>query len=331
MTIYFGLERHSKSKFKDWSRWGPARLSDLLETLRTGEPRPDNMDVLDTRLVYKGFTCLEPSNGLHEMLIEVANAHGLTRAEFLFYLTVQHQDDPVYYPFTWLSRPDAQTLGWSWNDCLRWARFKLGRMATHCNSATEAAGIGNNEITPTQFLCWSAAHFSRQICTIKSRMPNASQEVILTQILDRWGLPMIPWTHHQFSASLCKLQDHGIAIKFGFTNGDRVFDHRTDIDLNQYTVTLDSWMTNVGMFNHAPKHWPKQREILRCVSLHHSWWRPHPSLGSRTWCRSADFDNQLQPCRPEPEFDVPLVPVEYCVRTDDDAMDIAYVCHLCET
>lgn len=102
---------------------------------------------------------------------------------------------------------------WTWSVLLWWAKLKLIRMRNDCNRHGEAAGHGDSDMDADKFIHWCAHHFSRLIKGLKeSGIPNYA---IPFHMLDRWGLPLVPWTYHPCVASLCRRDDHGIAMKFG--------------------------------------------------------------------------------------------------------------------
>ncbi|KAJ4253342.1 hypothetical protein NW762_010497 [Fusarium torreyae] len=118
-----------------------------------------------------------------------------------------------------------------------------------CNRPGEDAGHGEN-LEPLHLIYWMAERLCGQIAAIKSQLLNVSKEEVAFSILDRWGMPIVPWTKHTFKASLCHGPDHGIAMKLGVEAiAIKDFDPLIHINMARCTVDLDSITTNIGMWN----------------------------------------------------------------------------------
>ncbi len=248
-------------------------------------------------------------------LQRIAATYGLTTSEFEFYLTIpslKGDQDRVFCPYHILSRPQAEEFGWDWHILLSLANYMLRTMRARCNKHAEKAGYyGEPEMDANRLICWMAAYFSNKIRALKEERPDANRQEIASHILDRWGLPIVPWECHPFKASLCKGPDHlhnrschhrshrrhyrsrhifetisrgggGIAMKFGIVHAES-FDPIRHIDLARSTIAIDSVLTNVAMWNHSADSWDGIRSALCQVPLHHPFWRADSSLGNEIW------------------------------------------------
>ena len=88
------------------------------------------------------------------------------------------------------------------------------------NKHAEKAGYGELGMNPLKFIYWWERRLCRKIRYVKSQRPTATREEIAYHMLDRWGLLVLPWYPDIVRASLCKLQDHGIAIRVGAASTD---------------------------------------------------------------------------------------------------------------
>ncbi|KAI5458787.1 hypothetical protein BGZ63DRAFT_407169 [Mariannaea sp. PMI_226] len=314
------------TRFKNWAAWDEAKQRAMLEALRTVRKTPTVDEVLSTPdqlfrvdaapTQIRQSSLIDGENSRWErqypVLLRIAARYELNRNDFEFYLTIPLTglNKRVFYPFHVLSRPQAQTIGWNWYHLSRLAARMLNTMRKKCNKHAEAAGLGDKGMNEIRLVYWMVAHFSSQIQTIKKDMPTATREEIRFQILDRWGLPIVPWVQNVLCASLCKGPDHGIAMQFGITEpvGLESFDPVRHIDLSKCTITIDTIATNMGMWNHHRDSWPQIREILRAVPLRHPLWRIDDCAGNNIW--GAMADPTINPTVPVAEFDVPLVPID---------------------
>lgn len=236
ITRKYGLRRDFQAKLKEWSNWSPQKLKDMINVTRTGlcdssEISRQNLFIQGVHSQYQVPHGQKWSHRSHpEMetqwyttLVDVARLHGLTQDEFDYYMTIDHEDSGqvdsasrVYYSFSCFTISDAESIGWNWSLTIEWARAKIAVMASSCNSAAEKAGHGNPGLEPIAFLAWTVTLLCQKITGLE--LKTQAPEEIRALLLDRYGLPMAPWGCHTFGSSICKLQDHGIAMKLGFTN-----------------------------------------------------------------------------------------------------------------
>ena len=59
---------------------------------------------------------------------------------------------------------------------------------------------------------WMGRFVCQMIQQVKRERPDTTREEVALFILDRWGFPIVPWVGHAWRVSLCKKQDHGIAM-----------------------------------------------------------------------------------------------------------------------
>lgn len=151
---------------------------------------------------------------------------------------------------------------------------KLERMRKACNRHAEKAGLGQIELNAEVFLWWLTHHICCEIQVRKKlNIKVARVEDVVPAFADRWGLPLVPWEYHPFSMSICKL-DHGIPMRIGLKERDdgRPFDPVLDIDLETTTLTVDTWFTNVTMFNWDADLFNFIRELVCLVPDTHPYW-----------------------------------------------------------
>ncbi|KAL6837143.1 hypothetical protein V8C40DRAFT_260171 [Trichoderma camerunense] len=199
-----------------------------------------------------------------------------------------------------------------------------------CNKAAVKANVHEPALDLLILIYWMVYHFCRRIQQLKQDMPNASQDQILFKcMVDRWGFPIVPWVGHAFKASLCKLQDHGIAMKCGLLTADgEEFDPLTHIDLDKCTMTIDSWITNKAMTNYSTLDVSSVRRLMSNVPIWHSNWRVDLALGDAVWAGVSD--QTITPIPPSPAFNVPLVPIAPWVSGVDNNMAPLFKCGHCK-
>lgn len=327
-----GLPHIGALRMRMWARLDSALLMSTIETLRTGI-RTDQFETAcetmrNLRVPRPNFTSIgrrtntssladrsQKRKGrlLLQTIARIAlDRYGLAQQEFEALLTIPSPDASrrVFYPFHVLSRPQARAMKWDWHHVFSMCANMITTMVKNCNAPAEKAGLGETLLDCDTLLYWMATFFCDKIGTIKFGRPGISQEELLwTYNLDRWGLPMVPWISHSFKVSLCKGPDHGIAMKFGFHDVSAdAFDPVRHIDLEQSTVTLDSYLTNSGMYNFNAQDWDNARDVLRRVPLSNSFWNVDCSLGDDIW--DAPSDESVVPQSPVIDVIVPLVPVE---------------------
>lgn len=303
MSRLFRINNSHKYKMELWSSWDFSTQQDGLEVLRTGKRRP----VLDEKLA-SSTSLIEPCRdlirndgkfsplrsekrgewtSLYEILETIAALYGLSKSEFKYYSTIPSPGRPrypVFFPYHILARPQAIALGWDWNTWEVVAREMLATMRRSCNKHAEASGLGEPWITKKLLICWMAAVTCQRIKEVKEEQPGSTQYEIAFHLFDRWGLPMVPWMNHPFRISLCKKQDHGIAMLFGIDKVElETFDPRLHLDLSRSTITIDTWFTNRTMFHYEPGLWGDIRSVISQVPLNHPYWRVDASLGNDVW------------------------------------------------
>ncbi|KAJ4218101.1 hypothetical protein NW759_008696 [Fusarium solani] len=296
----FGLTFKHVDQSNMWSKWSPAKLRSILETLRTGTKTAEVTQALSryssdalftTRWRYlkqrlsrrQGY--IQQGQRMYPLMLQVAQKYDLTPAEFEYYLTIKAPNRPerVFYPYHILSRSQAEAYGWDWGTIIELCISMVNEMKRKCNHHAEDAGYGE-DINGNVCIFWMVNYFCGKVQVLKNQRPGASEEEIRFYILDRWNLPLVPWKRHAFKASLCKGPDHGIAMKLGRTTASgEAFDPINDIDLTQSTVELDTWFTNCGMHNYATTDWESIRKTLAAIPLHHSFWRVDLALGETVW------------------------------------------------
>jgi hypothetical protein len=86
----------------------------------------------------------------------------------------------------------------------------------------------------------------------------------------------VPWTGSILKASLCKFQDHGIAMRFGLclpNNGENdSFDPVEHWDFFTCTVTMDSVAVNMAMRDWPVTSWDIIRDTITRVPLSYLYW-----------------------------------------------------------
>ncbi|KAH8900908.1 hypothetical protein GQ53DRAFT_708827 [Thozetella sp. PMI_491] len=236
---------------------------------------------------------------MYEDIKRIAALYGLTAEELDYHCTVaspKRGEPPVFYPYHILSRPQAQQFGWDWPALVELAGFMLQTMRRECNKHAERAGLGENDMDARRVVYWMAHHFCKKIRSLKAEMGE--------------DLPLVPWRRSCFRASLCKNQDHGVALLFGLVCPEgEAFDPVYHFDLGRCTVTLDSVSMNMAMRNYCNNTWTSIRDALRSIPLHSVFWRVDPRLGREIWNGGAS-DTSVVPEPPAPEFDVPMVSLD---------------------
>jgi len=254
-TIFRTAITHNET-VRMWSQWSPTKQRGVLESLRTGVLGPETEPEL---AAFTWFTIARPPQNTGKWdyvnLLRIARKYGLTKDDFEFFATIESPDggDPVFYPFHVLSQPQAIHQRWDCTHTAGFANVILKRMRRECNLSAEKAGLGEPAMDAIKVVYWMAHHWLDKVRQTQTRFPQASREEVRFRLLDRWGLPVIPWNLNLFRASLCKKQDHGIAMKFGLVYDEDEhprFDPVEDFDLSRCTITIDTQATNMGMMNY---------------------------------------------------------------------------------
>lgn len=334
MTRVFGLLETHDDQIKKWTSYDRPKRKAILEVLRTGVVNSELQDAIrklghEKLWMIGGRTPKSDRSGpsIYGELCRVATQrYHLTISEFEYYCTVPAPSkghERVFYPFYALSQPQAKAIGWDWRMMIGFAKNSLKNMRDYCNRYAEQAGFGEKHVDAAKLIYWMGTFLCDQITTLKVEMPDASQEEIALMMLDRWGLPRVPWRSHIMGSSLCKKQDHGIAMVFGIADVPD-FDPVRDIDLSSATVTLDSGFTNMAMKNFDTSSWDSIRTAAMHIPLHHPFWQVSSTLGNSTW--SSDWEQSIQAVAPAPEFETPLLSIEAWV--DGEVMD-PFICKYC--
>ena len=285
------LTRDREIQFKEWREWSLDDLRGFVDALRTGKKtesirktidsfiqadRKDRKKVLAPESAsIQDATESEKQDGrrMLEGMIKIADTQGLSKEDFIFYLTIRapRRSDRVFFPFHLFSHARARELRWDWNTTIAFAKSKITRMKGYCNKRAEDAGIGEKELSPTSFLYTMAAHFSQKFVRLRSERPDARREELLLYNLDRFGMLLVPWQNHPGKLSLCKDQDHGVAMMMGFDVPDGMeFDPLQHINLRKSTITFDSVLTNISMWNYSMEDTASVRDLVSRPPLWHS-------------------------------------------------------------
>lgn len=304
LTRLFKLNNTHKRQIAIWSTWSTSTRRAVLEMLRTGRRLPELDDIMKKYHQEPGTRKLlaatrgEPSQlkqtelagweGLYHTLVQTAAKHGdLSESEYREYLTIpspRNTKVAVFYPYHVSSRPQAVNSGWDWNTTVSLVKNHLRKLRTACNLPAQKAGFGEPWVTEKHMVCWMVAVLSNEIRVLKATFQGASREFIAFHILDRWALPRVPWIAHPFKLSLCKKQDHGIAMRFGIANVPiNEFDPDQHLDLTACTISMDAWTTNIAMFNFHTSDWNDIRDHMHRIPLHHPFWRVDQCLGDEVW------------------------------------------------
>ncbi|KAK4083722.1 uncharacterized protein Triagg1_1384 [Trichoderma aggressivum f. europaeum] len=244
-------------------------------------------------------------------LLRIADHYGITESEFEYYLTVSspEQDkvtDRIFYFYHILSKVQAEAIDWNWETLRRVVQCMLYTLKNECNKYAEEAGLGE-DMDQFKVIYWIAGHYCKQIQRLKLQYPEWTMEDIgFRAFLDRWGLPLVPWTSHPLKSSLCKKQDHGICMLFGLREQEE-FNPVTLFDWDSCTITIDTVFTNFAMFNYSSTIWNDIRANISSIPLHHCFWRVDQDLGNVMWSGLSYSANKPMP--PTPEFDVELLPL----------------------
>ncbi|EXK27839.1 hypothetical protein FOXG_08800 [Fusarium oxysporum f. sp. lycopersici 4287] len=335
MTRVFGLLETHDHQINEWISYDQLKRKAILETLRTGDVNSELQNAIRNLGHEKLWVTGDPNaktdrSGplIYRELCRIAiQRYGLTKSEFEYYCTVpgpSQGSERVFYPFHALSRPQAEAIGWDWQMMVGFAKHMLNNMRGACNRHAEQAGYGEKHVDAAKLIYWMGTFLCDQITALKAKMPEASQEEIALMMLDRWGLPRVPWTSHIMRSSLCRKQDHGIAMVFGIENRPD-FDPVRHIDLSSATVTLDSCFTNMAMRNFDTSSWDSIRTAAMHVPLHHPFWQVTSTLGNEIW--RGEWDRSIQPIAPIPEFETHLLSIEAWV--DEEVMD-PLICKYCD-
>lgn len=334
MGLAFELNTSHKDHTIEVSSWPLEKQRAVLETCRTGQRSSITDDMFETvrtrrdgiqrLVVQKDLTkrissaygpTLQEWDTIYLNLVKISQHYGLSESEFETLCTISRPQGSgrVFFPYHYTARRRALAIDWDWHFLRTLARTTLKNMRGHCNRHAEHAGLGEPEVDPIIYTYWVCHHLCDTIRKVKIERPQASNDEIAFHILDRWGLPMVPWQCHAFRASLCKKQCHGIAMKFGIVKFDN-FDPVYDIDLGKSTITIDSKFTNLAMAAFEPQSWDSIRDLVSSVPLNAPLWRPDSDLGVEDWM--VPEGTRTATSMPTADFDLPLLPIELWVPQD---------------
>ncbi|EWZ42618.1 hypothetical protein FOZG_07486 [Fusarium oxysporum Fo47] len=334
MTRTFQTMGSHEDQIRRWNRLGVDEQRAILEMQRTGTRVPEAERLLEAASedslwdpTYNGVSAGLNFHGssIYRNLKRIAESKGITTFEFEYYCTVLSSGrirQRVFYPFHILSRPQAESIGWDWHILFQICRDMLKKMRKECNKHAEKAGHGEAHVDAVRLIYWMGTWVCDQISRLKAEESD-KEEIAFSLMLDRWGLPIVPWVSHILRVSLCKKQDHGIAMVFGIEDAPG-FDPVQHIDLTRATVTLDTGFTNMAMRNFDAGSWDNLRAILMQVPLHHPFWKVDLSLGDSVW--AGEWDRSIQPQAPTPEFQANLLSIEAWV--DEQPRD-PFACAYC--
>jgi hypothetical protein len=329
--LNLGTANDRKRRLAQWAEWTHDERISALQAMRTGtlddtavtlfDLCNQNPGILFRVSEAKDSTTMQPDElkdwqRVYRTMVKIAAKYGLTASEFDFYCTIPVKQRRVFFPYHVLAVPQAQSINWDWPHLRRAATAMLKTMRQQCNKHAENAGLGD-PLTPIQLLYWWATFLCDKVQSLKTKLPLASMEEIQFSIVDRWGLPILPWVGNPLKASLCRGPDHGIAMKFGLTNSNSKsskFDPVEHIDLSQCTVTIDAKQTNIAMKNYEASAWDSIRDIAKLVPLHHPFWRVDSNLGNTVWI--GNQGQLVQPQAPVPAFDMHLIPLDAWMTTN---------------
>ncbi|KAG5827294.1 hypothetical protein H9Q74_002639 [Fusarium xylarioides] len=334
MTRTFQAIGAHDSQIKHWNSLGVDEQRAILEMQRTGTRIPEAENLLEAASedslwvpTKNGVSTRRNFHGasIYRNLKRIAESKGITTFEFEYYCTILSPGrirQRVFYPYHILSRPQAESIGWDWHILFQICREMLYKMRCNCNKHAEKAGYGEAHVDAVRLIYWMGTWVCDQINRLKAEKSD-KEEIAFSVMLDRWGLPIVPWRSHILRVSLCKKQDHGIAMIFGIEDTPD-FDPVQHINLTCATVTLDTGFTNMAMKNFNAGSWDGLRTILMQVPLYHPFWKVDLSLGDNVW--AGEWDRSIQPQAPTPEFQANLLSIEAWV--DEQPRD-PFACAYC--
>ncbi|OIW30467.1 hypothetical protein CONLIGDRAFT_642564 [Coniochaeta ligniaria NRRL 30616] len=332
-------------KFREWSDWDDDRLEDMLNALRTGTLTPEQQEQLEEFDLKELFTTssidigrVDRISGLDisdivSNMRRIATKYGLTPEDFDELCFVDSPSGSrVFYPFWHGSMALARDIGWDWNSLLAFARERLRRLQKNCNKNAEEAGLGESEMDALRLVYWMVHWICRKIKAVKDSCDLPTIPDIASRLLDRWGLPIVPWKKHIWSASVCKV-DHGIPMFFGLISRPGVpFDPVDDFNLDECTITIDSFATNMGMADWNSSYWGRMGELLRSIPVQHPLWQLDESLGMATWgSRTRNAASGGPPQSPIPAFTMPLLDIGLFISRSRHDISNEFRCEACPT
>ncbi|KAK3343053.1 hypothetical protein B0H65DRAFT_427902, partial [Neurospora tetraspora] len=310
-SIYrpFHLGHYHQRQLAEWSGWDNTRLKEMVDTVRTGILTPKQQEQLDQYEVKELFNVLDRKAGIYTTDItkvynnmkKIAAKYTISPDEFdeLCFIDSPSGSRPrVFYPFWHRSRDLAKEVSWDWSSLFDFANWRLSRLRRYCNRYGEKAKLSETDMDRYCVVYWMTHWICDKIRAIKDSNETGG------------GLPIVPWQRHIFGASLCKKNDHGIAMLFGLVSPPSgvAFDPVNHFDLRECTIEIDSYATNFAMGFSSTDYWPKLLALLRTVPVQTPLWRMEDSLGMRRWVsRSKSTTTSTGPRPPVVRFTMPLL------------------------
>ena len=320
-----------------WSTKSLEEVREGLTMLRTGTRSnvpllEQHLESLDLRHLLLPKTRQEPYPidipHWKKTVLEMALHHGFSAAEFEELFTIPSPDGTgwIFFPWHPCSRTLATRLGWNWQNTYAMAVHHIQVSNAQCNRHARAAGFVEEGVTPENVLYWMALHFCLVAKDLRERNPGISIDALAWTQGDRWKIPIVPFRHHPWKASVCKRQTHGIAIEWGFqtVEAGQKFHPLRHIRMDRSTITIDAGCTNRAMFKYAPEDWDSIRWNLRYIPLKHTLWAVDPELGNTFWREptlAPALDPRvlatpdIHPIPPVPAFDMPLRPINDWIQS----------------
>lgn len=215
----FGLFRTHQAQLAEWSEWEAGRLDDMIQTLRTGnltDEQEHQLAAFDTSQLFGRRPRHVPETPVSEVVATqqaIAAKYSITPEDFdelCFIDPPSGKGQRVFYPFHCVSKNMAREAGWDWREVFGFARRRLNRLRAQCNIRAENLGFGEKEMTAELVVYWMTHRVCLMIQMIKDSKEGQTLEEIAWSMLDRWGLPIVPFTHNTFMASFCKGPDVSI-------------------------------------------------------------------------------------------------------------------------
>lgn len=216
----FCLQYRHQTQLGIWSNWDNTRIGEMIETMRTGTLTHTQQEQLYELGVRGIFTMRHRhsaestiSNGkateVYNNMKKIAAKYSICPHEFDELCFVNSPEGTrVFYPFWHRSRQLAEEVGWDWPHLFQFASERLSRLKYRCNRNAQKAGLGEEGMDNVLLVYWMTHWICDKIKAIKDSNEEAKTvEDIAWRLLDRWGLPIVPWEVHTFGASFCKKQD----------------------------------------------------------------------------------------------------------------------------
>lgn len=301
----YSVKSNFMVRFQEWDRMHSqgVDMGAIVEELRTGR-------LVDWEFGEEDLSTISPSSSLRAQagcwarqkddltvsvlkknLLRIATErYGLTEEQFLFFCTIETDGEWVFFPFSPSARSTAKAISWDWKVLRDWACVRLRYFKDECDFWAFVCGIQDKGLCAAM-LVYCVAHFTCQrlqeeIKSCETRSMNISDPAVLEEIsysiTARWGVPVVPWRYHPFSAVFCKRDEHGTVMHTGF--GDKLvtdsdFDPVWDFDPKVCTITVDATIVNNAMVNYDPSTWDSLHKTFMQVPVQGPLWDIDPTLG----------------------------------------------------